>query len=298
MPYNSGLSLISQSEEAGLESARAYIEWVAEQLDAGQEHGLATEGAVAKYMATEAGNRAAEDAIQALGGYGYTREYLVEKIKRDVRITCIHEGTSEIMDGPRRPRSLPSASRPSSLRRSRWVRPRAKRWPAFTRAKRPSRWRPTAWRWQSAPGRQDLGQPVPVTVDGQTVSVLLPDADKPVDEMEWLLIDGRPYELAFDRDLRWVKAFSGIHPLELRDLEAGVGRPTSRDGRVKDPIPGLNARVLVAPGQRVEAGQPLLVLEAMKMENEIRAPRAGLVSAVHVSAGRSVALGQLLAEID
>jgi alkylation response protein AidB-like acyl-CoA dehydrogenase len=82
---------------ARLEAARTYIEWVAERLDQGEE-GLATEGAVAKYIATEAGNRAAEDAIQALGGYGYTREYLVEKIKRDVRITTIYEGTSEIME--------------------------------------------------------------------------------------------------------------------------------------------------------------------------------------------------------
>jgi alkylation response protein AidB-like acyl-CoA dehydrogenase len=80
-----------------LEAARHYIEWVAERLDGGEE-GLATEGAVAKYLATEAGNKAAEDAIQALGGYGYTREYMVEKIKRDVRITTIYEGTSEIME--------------------------------------------------------------------------------------------------------------------------------------------------------------------------------------------------------
>jgi alkylation response protein AidB-like acyl-CoA dehydrogenase len=70
---------------------------VAERLDGGEED-LATEGAVAKYLATEAGNKAAEDAIQALGGYGYTREYMVEKIKRDVRITTIYEGTSEIME--------------------------------------------------------------------------------------------------------------------------------------------------------------------------------------------------------
>lgn len=82
---------------ARLEAARAYIEWVAERIDAG-EPGLQTEGAVAKYLASEAGNRAAEDAIQALGGYGYTKEYMVEKIKRDVRITCIYEGTSEIME--------------------------------------------------------------------------------------------------------------------------------------------------------------------------------------------------------
>ena len=82
---------------ARLEAARAYIEWTAERIDGG-EPDLATEGAVAKYLATEAGNRAAEDAIQALGGYGYTREYMVEKIKRDVRITTIYEGTSEIME--------------------------------------------------------------------------------------------------------------------------------------------------------------------------------------------------------
>ena len=82
---------------AKLEAARTYIEWVAERLD-GAEEGLQTEGAVAKYMATEAGNKAAEDAIQAMGGYGYTKEYMVEKIKRDVRITTIYEGTSEIME--------------------------------------------------------------------------------------------------------------------------------------------------------------------------------------------------------
>ncbi|MBL8154916.1 MAG: acyl-CoA dehydrogenase family protein [Anaerolineae bacterium] len=82
---------------ARLEASRSYIEWVAERLDSGEE-GLATEGAVAKYLSTEAGNKAADDAIQGHGGYGYTREYMVEKIKRDVRITTIYEGTSEIME--------------------------------------------------------------------------------------------------------------------------------------------------------------------------------------------------------
>ena len=80
-----------------LEAARAYIEWTAERIDGGAGN-LQTEGAVAKYAATEAGNRAAEDSIQALGGYGYAKEYMVEKIKRDVRITTIYEGTSEIME--------------------------------------------------------------------------------------------------------------------------------------------------------------------------------------------------------
>ncbi len=83
---------------ARLEAARAYIEETAERIDTGTEGSLNTEGAIAKYMATEAGNTAAEASIQALGGYGYTHEYMVEKISRDVRITTIYEGTSEIME--------------------------------------------------------------------------------------------------------------------------------------------------------------------------------------------------------
>jgi acyl-CoA dehydrogenase len=82
---------------ARLEASRAYIEETAARIDAG-EGSLNTEGAIAKYMATEAGNAAADASIQALGGYGYTHEYMVEKISRDVRITTIYEGTSEIME--------------------------------------------------------------------------------------------------------------------------------------------------------------------------------------------------------
>lgn len=80
-----------------LEASRAYIEETATRLDAGGER-LNTEGAIAKLLASEAGNAAAEAAIQALGGYGYTHEYMVEKMKRDVRITTIYEGTSEILE--------------------------------------------------------------------------------------------------------------------------------------------------------------------------------------------------------
>lgn len=80
-----------------LEAARAYITDIAARIDVGDEPDLTTEGAIAKLYATEAGNAAADAAIQAHGGYGYTREYEVEKIRRDVRITTIYEGTSEIM---------------------------------------------------------------------------------------------------------------------------------------------------------------------------------------------------------
>ncbi len=83
---------------ARLEAARAYIEETAERIDTEEGILLNTEGAIVKYMATEFGNAAADAAIQALGGYGYTKEYMVEKFKRDVRITTIYEGTSEIME--------------------------------------------------------------------------------------------------------------------------------------------------------------------------------------------------------
>jgi len=78
-----------------LEAARAYIEEVGRRLDS-EDEDLQVEGSIAKYFATEAGDTAANDGIQALGGYGYIREYEVEKIKRDTKISTIFEGTSEI----------------------------------------------------------------------------------------------------------------------------------------------------------------------------------------------------------
>lgn len=76
-------------------AADAYIDDVAHALDS-SEADLQVEGAIGKLFATEVADRTANDAIQALGGYGYICEFGVEKIKRDVKITCIYEGTSEI----------------------------------------------------------------------------------------------------------------------------------------------------------------------------------------------------------
>ena len=64
-------------------------------MDSGEED-LEEEGSIAKIFATEIADKAAGDAMQALGGYGYICEYGVEKIKRDVKIARVYEGTSEI----------------------------------------------------------------------------------------------------------------------------------------------------------------------------------------------------------
>jgi len=68
--------------------------------------------------------------------------------------------------------------------------------------------------------------------------------------------------------------------------EAGSGPQ-----RLSAPMPGKIVRVLVAEGDAVRARQPLVVVEAMKMENEVRAAREGVVAEIHVRAGMSVDAG-------
>jgi biotin carboxyl carrier protein len=69
-------------------------------------------------------------------------------------------------------------------------------------------------------------------------------------------------------------------------------------GELRAPMAGLVLRVDVTQGQTLEAGDPVLVLDAMKMENTIRAPQAGTVHELVVVAGQSVLTGALLARID
>jgi len=144
--------------------------------------------------------------------------------------------------------------------------------------------------------RQRPDADLTVVVDGETLHVIVPELNNP-DAPGWLLIDGRPYEITVDRNLHWIKSSRGINQLELRDRETSVARPASADGRIKAPIPGQIARVLVAVGDSVEVGQSLMILEAMKMENHVRAARAGKVEQLHVAAGQTVTLHALLAEI-
>ena len=80
--------------------------------------------------------------------------------------------------------------------------------------------------------------------------------------------------------------------------DAGGGDAAGGASRLTAPMPGKVVRVLVAPGDRVEARQPLVVVEAMKMENELTAPRAGTVAEVAVTEGMSVEAGRLLAAIE
>lgn len=137
-----------------------------------------------------------------------------------------------------------------------------------------------------------------VRVDGEPARVMIPGLDEQTEGFLTLVVDDRPYELSFDRDLRTVTDYSGPHEIRLREPEAAGIRLLGKSGPVRAPIPGLITQVLVEAGQAVEAGQPLLVLEAMKMQNEVRAPAAGMVKTVPVQAGQTVARNDLLVEIE
>jgi acetyl/propionyl-CoA carboxylase alpha subunit len=89
----------------------------------------------------------------------------------------------------------------------------------------------------------------------------------------------------------------GINGRRSRRGSADAAGPGAGDRPVLAPMPGRVVRVLVGPGDEVAARQPLVVVEAMKMENELRSPRAGTVKEVTVSAGMSVDAGRVLVTI-
>lgn len=78
---------------------------------------------------------------------------------------------------------------------------------------------------------------------------------------------------------------------------AGAGKNAGGGGALKAPMPGLVVRIAVAVGDQVAAGAGLVILEAMKMENELKAAGPGVVTAIHVAQGVAVEKGQLLLEI-
>ena len=83
----------------------------------------------------------------------------------------------------------------------------------------------------------------------------------------------------------------------IRDMQASVAKP-SGPAPLRAPMPGLIVQLRVKVGDTVAAGAGLVVMEAMKMENELRTVAAGKVRAVHVSVGAAVEKGALLVELE
>jgi len=83
----------------------------------------------------------------------------------------------------------------------------------------------------------------------------------------------------------------------IRDLSAANAAPTG-PAPIIAPMPGLIIRVNVQPGDEIDAGHGVVVMEAMKMENELRATTAGRVKSVQVTPGTAVERGALLVELE
>jgi biotin carboxyl carrier protein len=119
-----------------------------------------------------------------------------------------------------------------------------------------------------------------------------------------VLLDGRSYDVRVEPgpERSFVSVQGRRFAVEVEDPREPRGRiagPTG-EGRqnVSAPMPGKIVRVLVAPGDAVEAGQGLVVVEAMKMQNEMKAPRAGRVVALSAREGGAVSAGEVLAIIE
>jgi len=112
-------------------------------------------------------------------------------------------------------------------------------------------------------------------------------------------IDGRQVRATFGRDgdaSWWLAAGTEIAVVDAR-LQGRAGTSARAAGDVLAPMHGRVTQVLVAPGHAVEAGALLVVIEAMKMEHQLRAPRSGVVAALHARAGEQVAARQRLVEM-
>ena len=159
-----------------------------------------------------------------------------------------------------------------------------------------------------------------VTIDGQEIPVSFDEAygkrtlevNGTAHQLSVLRLEGN--RLRFPVDDRPIEAFVtgdppdltvdvGFGPILLQAEEArfaevrkiaGQAETVRRVSDLKAPMPGLVTRILVSEGDTVEAGTPMLVMEAMKMENELRAAGHGVVQKIKVASHEAVEQGQVL----
>ncbi len=139
-----------------------------------------------------------------------------------------------------------------------------------------------------------------VVIDGRKVGA---DAAEIAPAVYSILLDGRSFEVTVERsdDGLLLRTAGREFRLEIADPRAwrrGRAGSIELEGRqeVAAPMPGKIVRVLAVPGEKVEAGQGLLVIEAMKMQNEIRSPKTGTIERL-AREGYTVRAGEILAVV-
>jgi len=120
-------------------------------------------------------------------------------------------------------------------------------------------------------------------------------------EQDRVLVDGTSYEVKLEADRATVGGIA--YELSVQGLQAERASPKAAaaaagEGAVTAIMPGKIIRVLMGVGDPVAEGDVVCILEAMKMENELKAPKAGTIKALYVEPGRDVEMGAVLAEIE
>ena len=122
-------------------------------------------------------------------------------------------------------------------------------------------------------------------------------------EIYSVLLDGRSYEARVEETSEGLTVFveGRRFSVEISDPRSWSRKAAAGRGEgvqtISAPMPGKVVRILVAAGDTVEAGQGLMVVEAMKMQNEMKAPRAGTVLTLAASEGATVVAGETLATL-
>ncbi len=126
---------------------------------------------------------------------------------------------------------------------------------------------------------------ISVLVNGKSYTAILESIDRKSKEVQ-LSIDGHSYKVAVKEPIDQLLSNMGM------DIKA-----RSKAETVKAPMPGMVLKILVAPGQAVKKGDGLLILEAMKMENVLKASEDGTVKAIKVAERTAVEKGAILIEM-
>jgi len=115
-----------------------------------------------------------------------------------------------------------------------------------------------------------------------------------------VVVEGRSYDVRIAADEVSVNGHRMAWELDDPRVWKGGGAAAGTKGRaaIKAPMPGKIVKVLVNVGDQVQAGQGILLMEAMKMQNELKSPKAGIVVAIDVEVGASVTAGTILGFID
>lgn len=153
------------------------------------------------------------------------------------------------------------------------------------------------------------GMEYPVLVEGDTITVNGRPFSVEIADDGMVLVDGIAYDATLEGETATVSgesyavqvsglAMTPVAPLPVIPAPAAAPVTEAGTGAVLAIMPGRIIRVVVEPGQKVEEGDPVCVLEAMKMENELHAHQSGAVRAVHVKPGDDVEKDQVLVEID